>query len=236
MAEIDPLKILGMVNQFQKAPAPNKALQDLQTKGAITGMQQRGAMDRALQSGIDTRRNTGLGLGINVGPSGNLDPTALSDLRNFKRAKDLETLSKSFSDFRRGGGSFNFPKGGILPSQLPDQRLILGEFPGVAAEKIKSTFEKGKKVSGQQLPGGGPQFGTEKYEDTEKAKQQNTPKAKDINKSVEAVMLAPKRQKDLVNSIQRQNPNSVIENPRIINGVIYIDIDTVPTAVRVKAR
>jgi hypothetical protein len=226
MAEIDPLKILGMVNQFQKAPAPNKALQDLQTKTAITGMQQRGAMDRTAATNLANLEQKLLPRGLTVQQA--RDPI------NRQRLQTLDTIAQV-------GGGPGLAKMGVSPERFRNVRLedlIKLPFRGTgetssktqAAANIQAKAGQDKKTDRLLTPGGAP-FGIIKQQDTEKKEvvQKNTPLAKQASDQL---------LNDVFSSIQRQFPKATITNPRMeqkIDGsgtVLKIDIDGVTRTIQ----
>ena len=224
MAEIDPLKILGMVNQFQKAPAPNKALQDLQTKGAITGMQQRGAMDRTAATNLANLEQKLIPRGFSA-----------QQARTPSNQQILRTLDIG-SVF---GGGPGLAKMGVSPAPFRNATLKdlptlplrgTGETSATTMARTEAERKDEQKRKGLQTPGGA-DIGLVAVEDTKstKAKQKDTPLAKKISDNL---------LNDAFNSIQRQFPNSKITNPRIeqkIDGsgpALKIDIDGVTRTIQ----
>ena len=142
MAEyIDPIKTLGLASQF-KTPLPdNKALQDLQTKGALANLQNRSLEARTRQQGINTLRNTALTQGINMPETGVLGQPGMSKLEEQRLADLFGKHATGTSLLRRAGMVPQLPKSGALPSEMPQQRYKLGDFPLTAAEKVKAEGE-----------------------------------------------------------------------------------------------
>lgn len=149
MAEyIDPIKTLGLASQF-KTPLPdNKALQDLQTKGALANLQNRSLEARTRQQGINTLRNTALTQGINMPETGVLGQPGMSKLEEERLANLFGKHATGTSLLRRAGMTPQLPKSGALPSEMPQQRYKVGAFPLAAAEAVKARVraEKGSSL------------------------------------------------------------------------------------------
>ena len=128
---------LSLIGRSQVAPTNNSSIQKLQSSMALQNLVNSGAMATAKQRGVDTRRNTALNLGQNLGASGEFDASGLENLTTLRNSLNAGRDSKAFNDLRRGGGIPTIPKGG---STLPDtlaSKINLGMFPGEAAETVK---------------------------------------------------------------------------------------------------
>jgi hypothetical protein len=141
MAEIDPIKALSLASQFRTPISENRALRDLQTKGALTNLENRSLEARTRQQGINTLRNTALTQNISMPESGILGQLGQGQLEEGRLADLFGKHATGTSLLRRAGMVPQLPEGGALPSEMPQQRYKLGDFPQSAAEKVKAMGE-----------------------------------------------------------------------------------------------
>jgi len=141
MAEIDPIKILGLASQFQTPVADNRALRDLQTKGALTNLENRSLEARTRQQGINTLRNTALTQNVSMPESGILGQLGQGQLEEGRLADLFEKHATGTSLLRRAGMDPQLGPEGALPSEMPQQRYKLGDFPQAAANRITAIGE-----------------------------------------------------------------------------------------------
>jgi hypothetical protein len=165
MAEIDPIKTLGLASQFKTPAADNKALRELQKSGAITGMQQRGATERSTAS--DLSRLTGALAPHGLSPESIRQPGVLSTILGQIGAKRGGESAASFVK----AGIRDIGEGDYKPGEFYKRDVTAGHMlPGVAMEatKLKAEREKGEVREGvERTPGG--KF--EKYKRHEKYRE-----------------------------------------------------------------
>ena len=186
MAEMNPLQILGMVNQFQQKPTENKALRDLQTKSSIMSQQQSGANARNTANLGNAMKVAAFNKDIGLSPQesmvgGSFSPSTLGRLRTTRGLGDALLGGQAIDAFRSGGVGLEDPKKAFLPKDVPFQSLI-GGFPTKAeAAAIAEATIKAKKGRQVQYTKRDPNKGFSKVTDTDEVQQQaktkNTPEA-----------------------------------------------------------
>jgi hypothetical protein len=144
MAEIDPLKTLGLVSQFRTPVSDNRALQELQTKGIITDLTNRSLERRTAATNLSGERRTGI-------PFGLPEPGTPAYAKGLKRLEE-STLGKRGAEtgslLQRGGYAIHQPKTPRTPAQIGAAPYVGGaKLPGAAQEAEKGLVqgEQGKK-------------------------------------------------------------------------------------------
>ena len=181
MAEMNPLQILGMVNQFQQKPTENKALRDLQTKSSIMSQQQSGANARNTANLGNAMRVAALNKDIGLSPQesmvgGSLSPTTLGTLRTTRNLRDSLIGGQAIDAARSGGVGLADPKKAFLPKDVPSRPLI-GGFPlkgeAAALAELQSKQKQQTTKTGPERQKGG---GYKDVTQTESAEQQSKSK------------------------------------------------------------
>jgi hypothetical protein len=143
MAEIDPLKTLGLVSQFRTPVSDNRALQELQTKGIITDLTNRSLERRTAATNLSGERRTGI-------PFGLPEPGTPAYAKGLKRLEE-STLGKRGAEtgsiMQKGGFALTRPKTPVAPGQMSSREFTGGApFPLAAAEIAKLSREKGRST------------------------------------------------------------------------------------------
>jgi hypothetical protein len=248
MAEIDPIRTLGLASQFKTPAADNAALRDLQTKGAITGMQQSGANLRNAANIAGSLRQAAL-LDNRV-----LTPEEIQPGARFSTATTADaSLRQGLANALVGAKGADFARSaGITPKQVvgPDGKLTdptfkLGDVAGLdfisggytkgEAQAMAKALIEQKELTAEErkiIEVNGVEVGmaivTKKRQSESKARQENTGRAREQS----AEVLDDARAERMRTFMQSKHPNSLVENPRVENGLLYIDIDGIKTQVR----
>jgi len=217
--------VLPQVNQFQTPNTPNKALQELQTKGAITDATNRSLEGRTAATNASNEFRTGLGLDLNI-----RSPGFAANLDTRRRSK-LADVDSGAAVNRAKVGQYARDVAGVPAGEVnaPDAIQMPGILSGVAAATAGNvgTFKKGRKrtTKGPQVGGkniGVPIVTTEDSQSSE-AQSKNTPQAnKFVTQQFDDAQIARTR-----TDLQRQFPNSVIGIPEFKGGKMVITIDGV---------
>lgn len=250
MAEIDPIRTLGLASQFKTPAADNAALRDLQTKGAITGMQQSGANLRNAANIAGSLRQAAL-LDNRV-----LTPEEIQPGARFSTATTADaSLRQGLANALVGAKGADFARSaGITPKQVvgPDGKLTdptfklggvagldfisggdtKGEAQAKAAASIESKLQDSTEVELLKIHGVtvGLQKIKEKRLKEEKGKLKGPPSGEAGKRARE--VLDDARAEHMRTFMQSKHPNSLVENPRVENGLLYVDIDGIKTQVR----
>ena len=225
MAFLNIPSVLPQVNQFQTPNTPNKALQELQTKGAITDATNRSLEGRTAASNASNEFRTGLGLDLNIRSpnfAANLDTRRRSNITN----KDSESAVNrgKVGQFARdvagvSAGDVNAPEAIQMPG-IPTATSAATAANIATLKKGRETTTTGPQVGGQPI--GIPIVKTKNSESSE-AKAKNTPRANEfVTQQFDDAQSARTRA-----DLQRQFPNSVIGIPEFKGGKMVITIDGV---------
>ena len=144
MAEyIDPIKTLGLASQFKTPAANNKALRELQTKGAITDLSNRSLERRTAATNLSGERRTGIPFGLPEPGT----PVYAEALKRLEESTLGKRGAETGSIMQKGGFAMTRPKTPVAPGQVPSREFTGGApFPLAAAEIAKLTAEQGRST------------------------------------------------------------------------------------------
>lgn len=182
--QVNPLALIG-----QSQVGPNTDLNKLIQGLAQIDSQNAGRLTATKQQGTDALANTALTAGLPAPTDPTFDAARKSRGTSIEAARNLEASSKG----RRAGINPVIPKSGNIGiNALPGTPVELGDFPGVAQEKIKAGVEAAKKrevkdesiVGADNLPVGALKKRTQTKSSELKGKQQNTPLAREVSTAI----------------------------------------------------
>ena len=181
MAEMNPLQILGMVNQFQQKPTENKALRDLQTKSSIMSQQQSGANARNTANLGNAMRVAALNKDIGLNPQesmvgGSFSPSTLAELRTTRGLRNALIGGQGADAYRSAGIGLQNPQKAFLPEQFPSRPLIGGFALKGEAARLAELQSKQKQQTTKSGPERQKDGGYKDVTQIESAEQQSKSK------------------------------------------------------------
>jgi hypothetical protein len=242
--------ILGLNRGFPMPVADPTARRDLQTKAAITGLQQAGADRRKAAAVAGSLRQAAL-LDNRVLAPEEIQPGAKFSAGTTADASLRQGLANALvgaqaADYSRSAGISpkqivgpegelvdpTFKLGGIADLDFISGGPTKGESAAKAAALVESKLQDSTEVEMLKIHGVtlGLQKIKEKRLKEEKGRLKGPPSG-EAGKRAREVLDATRAER-MRTSVQSKHPNSLVENPRIKNGILYIDIDGVETEVR----